>query len=100
MNITGISFKGTYPIFCKDMKQAVKIAGEIQGISKNLEAVVSQADGSKVFVTDFGNHNSAKIIKCLEKNTDRQHALTTNAALEAYRKYSNTQIPRQVDTYR
>lgn len=97
MNISGISFKGTYVIPCKTIDEARRLAGNISGISNGLGVVLSEGS-KKVHITDFNGKNSSKILECLKEKPGVQQ-VKTQAALEAYRKVVK-QVPRTVDTFR
>lgn len=97
MNISGVSFKGTYSIPCKTIEEAKRLAGSISGISSGLGVVMSEGS-RKVHVTDLSGENSGKILECLKEKPGVQQA-KTQAALEAYRKVVK-QVPRTVDACR
>ncbi len=105
MNITGISFKGTYPILCKNTSQADRLTKAINGISGNIEAIKRSGKDVLIIESAKGKH-SKKIIHCLEDCTEGYDKSGRNRAAEAYYKacrYKQTydaQMPKKVDAYR
>lgn len=97
MNISGVSFKGTYSIPCKSIEEARRLVDNIRGVSNGLSVVMSEGS-RKVHITDLSGKNSGKVLECLKEQPGIQQA-KTQAALEAYRKVIK-QVPRTVDTRR
>jgi len=94
MNISGISFSGTYRIKCKDLKQAEKIKKALP------ESIDFAQKGKDIIVMPSFRDNKARVLDLLKENTDIHDKNMHNVALETYKRISSIEPGQIVDTYR